>query len=194
LLTKLFGISVIAILIIFHPEIRQGLARLGQRHLFGAILREEELEHILQEIGKAAENISKNKIGALIAIEKNVPLNAYIETGVMIDARVSSDLIEAIFTPNNPLHDGGLIIQHGRITAAGCLFPLTQKPDLSRIFGTRHRAALGLSEETDAIIIIVSEERQDISLVYRGKLYKDVSQEELISRIKEFMKLKREDA
>ena len=192
LLTKLFGISVIAILIIFHPEIRQGLARLGQRHLFGAVLREEELDYMLQEIGKAAENISKNKIGALIAIEKNVSLSAYIETGVMIDARVSSDLIEAIFTPNNPLHDGGLIIQHGRIIAAGCLFPLTQKPDLSRIFGTRHRAALGLSEETDAIIIIVSEERQDMSLVYRGKLYKDVSQEELIYKIKEFMKLSKD--
>jgi len=194
LLTKLFGISVIAILIIFHPEIRQGLARLGQRHLFGAVLREEELDQMLWEISKAAENISKNKIGALIAIEKNAPLNAYIETGVMIDARVSSDLIEAIFTPNNPLHDGGLIIRHGRIIAAACLFPLTQNQDLSRIFGTRHRAALGLSEETDAIIVIVSEERQDISLVYRGKLYKDLSQEELISKVKEFMKLKKENA
>jgi diadenylate cyclase len=192
LLTKLFGISVIAILIIFHPEIRQGLARLGQRHFFGTALREEELEHMLQEICKAAENISKNKIGALIAIERQVPLTAYIETGVMIDGRVSSDLIEAIFTPNNPLHDGALIIQDGRIITAGCLFPLTQDKDLSRIFGTRHRAALGLSEETDAIIIIVSEERQDISLVYRGKLYKGVSREELISRIKEVMKLSKD--
>jgi len=194
LLTKLFGISVIAILIIFHPEIRQGLARLGQRHLFSAVLREEELEQMLREISKAAENISKNKIGALITIEKNDPLTAYIETGVIIDGRVSSDLIEAIFTPNNPLHDGGLIIRHGRIIAAACLFPLTENQDLSRIFGTRHRAALGLSEETDAIIVIVSEERQDVSLVYRGKLYKDLSQEELTLKIKEFMKLKKEDA
>ncbi len=194
LLTKLFGISIIAILIIFHPEIRQGLARLGQRHLFGTTLREEELEHMLQEISKAAENISKNKIGALIAIEKNDPLAAYIESGVLVDGRVSSDLIEAIFTPNNPLHDGGLIIQHGRLIAAGCLFPLTQNQDLSRIFGTRHRAALGLSEETDAIVIIVSEERHDISLVYRGRFYKDIGQEELILKIKEFMKLKKENA
>lgn len=194
LLTKLFGISVIAILIIFHPEIRQGLARLGQRHLFSTTLREEELERILREIGKAAENIAKNKIGALFAIEKNVPLTAYIESGVLVGARVSSDLIEAIFTPNNPLHDGGLVIQQGRIIAAGCLFPLTQNQDLSRIFGTRHRAALGLSEETDAIIIIVSEERHDISLVYRGKLRKDFNQEGLISEIKELMKLKKENA
>ena len=174
LLTKLFGISVIAILVIFHPEIRQGLSRLGQRHLFGQSLREEELGQMLQEIIKSTENLCKNKAGALIVIEKNDSLNTYIENGIAIDARVSSELIETVFMRNSLLHDGGLIIQHGRIAAAGCLFPLTDNQELSRIFGTRHRAALGLSEETDAIIIIVSEERQDISLVYRGRLYKDV--------------------
>lgn len=193
LLTKLFAISVISILIIFHPEIRQGLARLGQRHLFGTVLRQEEWDYILKEIHKAAESLSRSKIGALIAIEKNDPLTAYTEGGVLVDAQVSADLIQAIFTPNNPLHDGGLVIQHGRIVAAGCLFPLTQNKDLSRLFGTRHRAALGLSEETDAIIIIVSEERQDISLVYRGRLYKDQSREDLLSNIKEFVRLKKEN-
>lgn len=193
LLTKLFGISVIAILIIFHPEIRQGLARLGQRHLFGTSLREEETDYILKQIGEAAENLSKNKIGALIAMEKNDPLAAYIESGVIIDGRVSSDLIENIFTPNSLLHDGGLIIQHGRIIAAGCIFPLTENQDLSRIYGTRHRAALGLSEETDAIVIIVSEERQDMSLVYRGRLHKDLSKEEMLLKIKEAIKLKKEN-
>lgn len=192
LLTKLFGISVIAVLVIFHPEIRQGLARLGQRHIFGAPLREEELDYVLSEICNATDNLSRDKIGALIAIEKHDPLTAYIESGVLIDGRVSSDLIQAIFTHNNPLHDGGLIIQNGRITAAGCLFPLVQNQDLSRIFGTRHRAALGLSEETDAIIIIVSEERKDISLVYEGKLYKDLNQQDLPAKIKELFKLKRE--
>lgn len=194
ILTKLFGISIIAILIIFHPEIRQGLARLGQRHLFSTTLREEELDYMLKEIGAAIESLLENKIGVLIAIEKSVPLSAYIESGVLVDARVSSDLIEAIFTPNNPLHDGGLIIQQGRIIAAGCLFPLSQNKDLSRIYGTRHRAGIGLSEETDAIIIIVSEERQDISLVYRGKLYRDLSREELLAQIKERIKLKKENA
>jgi len=193
LLTKLFGISVIAILVIFHPELRQGLARLGQRHIFSTGLREEELDYMLKEIGKATEDLSKDKFGALIAIEKNDSLAAYIESGVLVDARVSSDLMEAIFTPNNPLHDGGLIIQHGRIAAAGCLFPLTQNQDLSRIFGTRHRAALGLSEETDAIIIIISEERQDMSLVYRGKLYRDLNREGLLSEIKDMIKLKKEN-
>ncbi|MFH1889074.1 MAG: diadenylate cyclase CdaA [Candidatus Omnitrophota bacterium] len=193
LLTKLFAISVIAILIIFHPEIRQGLARLGQRHIFGTNLREEELDYILRQINRATDNLSKNKIGALIAIEKFDPLTAYIESGVLIDARISSDLIENIFMPGSPLHDGGLIIQHGRVVAAGCIFPLTENHDLSRRYGTRHRAALGLSEETDAIVIIVSEERQDISLVYRGKIYKDLTREDMLLKIKEIIKLKEED-
>lgn len=194
LLTKLFGISIIAILIIFHPEIRQGLARLGQRHLFSAHLKEEEIDYILAQITRAAENLCKNKIGALIAIEKNDPLNAYVQTGAVIDAQVSSDLIETIFTPNSLLHDGSLIIQHGRIRAAGCLLPLTQNPDLSRVYGTRHRAALGLSEETDALIIIISEERKDISIVYRSRLYRDLSSEEIIAKAKQFLKIKGEDA
>jgi diadenylate cyclase len=190
LLTKLFGISVIAILVIFHPEIRQGLSRLGQRHLFGQPLREEELEEMLRQVIKATEDLCRNKEGALIAIEKNDPLTTYVENGVYIDARVSSDLIETIFIRNSLLHDGGLIIRHGRIAAAGCLFPLTDNQELSRIFGTRHRAALGLSEETDAIIIIVSEERQDVSLVYRGRLYKDLSKEDITVKIKEIIKSK----
>lgn len=193
LLTKLFGISVIAILIIFHPEIRQGLARLGQRHLFVPALREEEWDRILNEISTAAENLARDNVGALIAIEKNDPLVTYASSGVATDARVSVDLIESIFTPKSILHDGGLIVQHGRIMACGCLFPLTQNQELSRIFGTRHRAALGLSEETDAIIIVVSEERQDISLVYRGRMYKDLGPQELVSRIKEIIKIKKED-
>jgi diadenylate cyclase len=167
---------------------------LGQRNLFGTVLREEELELMLREICKAAETLSKDKVGALIVIEKNVPLSAYVESGVPVDGRVTSELIEAIFTPNNPLHDGGLIIQNGRIIAAGCLFPLTQNKDLSRIFGTRHRAAIGLSEETDAIVIIVSEERQDISLVYRNKLYKDLSSEELLLKVREIIKIQKENA
>jgi len=190
LLTKLFAISVIAILIIFHPEIRQGLARLGQHQLFQASLGAEELDFVLNQIGKAAENLCKIKVGALIVLENKDPLATYIENGVLIDARVSSELIETVFTPNSLLHDGGLIIQNGRLTAAGCIFPLTQNQELSRVFGTRHRAALGLSEETDAIIIVVSEERRDMSLVYNSKLFKDLAREEMLVKIKEFLKTK----
>ncbi|OQB15026.1 MAG: DNA integrity scanning protein DisA [Candidatus Omnitrophica bacterium ADurb.Bin205] len=190
LFKNFFATSVIAVLIIFHPEIRTGLARLGQRHIFTAQLRDEELDSMLREISRAAEGLSRDKIGALIAIEKIDPLNAFAENGVMIDSKVSSELIQAVFTPNNPLHDGGMIIQNGRILSAGCFFPLAQNQDLNRIFGTRHRAALGLSEETDALIIVVSEERRDISLVYHGKLYRDLSQESLFTKTKEIFKLK----
>jgi len=191
LLTKLFGLSVIAFLIIFHPEIRQGLARLGQRHLFTSTLGKEELDYILQQITRAVDYLVKNKIGALVALEKNDPLTAYIESGVLVDARLTAELIQTIFTPNSILHDGGLVIQHGRVMAAGCLFPLTENQDLSRLYGMRHRAALGLSEETDALIIVVSEERQHIVLVYRGKFYKDLSEEDLIYKIKEIIKLRK---
>lgn len=191
LLTKLFTVSVIGILIIFHPEIRQGLARLGRRNLFSSVLRQEELDFILKQICKAADNLSRQKIGAIIALEKNDPLNAYVESGVIIDSWVSSEVIESIFSRSSILHDGGMIVQHGRISSAGCLFPLSEKEDLSRIFGTRHRAALGLSEETDAVIIVVSEERQDISLICQGKMFRDLSREELINKIKELINLKK---
>jgi diadenylate cyclase len=191
LLTKLFGISVIAMIIIFHPEIRQGLARLGRGNPFGQTLREEELDKFLQPLINAAENLCRNKEGALIVIEKSDPLTSYIDTGVSVNARVSSELIETIFTHNSILHDGGLVIRHGRIAAAGCIFPLTDNPELARIFGTRHRAALGLSEETDALIIVVSEERQDIAIVYRGSMYKDMSREEIISKVREIVRLKK---
>jgi diadenylate cyclase len=187
---KLLGISVIAIMVIFHPEIRQGLARLGQHNMFNAPLRDEELDTMLKEIGKAVDNLCKDKIGALIAIEHNDLLTPYIESGDRIDALVTSDLIQTIFTPNSLLHDGGLIIQSGRISAAGCLFPLTQNQDLSRVFGTRHRAALGLSEETDALIIVISEERHDMSLVYESRLYKDLSKDELLVKIKDILNQK----
>lgn len=193
MLTKLFGISVIAILILFHPEIRQGLARLGRRHLFTPALKEEELDQVVSEVLKAAEGLCRAKAGALIVIEKDDPLNQYIASGVAIDAKVSAELIQTIFTPRTILHDGGLIIQHGRVLAAGCIFPLSENQDLSRIFGTRHRAALGLSEETDAIIFVVSEERQDISLVYRGNFYRDLDRMEILNKSKEFFRLKKED-
>jgi len=187
LLTKLFGISVIALLVIFYPEIRQGLAKLGKRGIFQSNLKKEELDLVLGEITEACENLSRNKIGALIVIEKIDPLASYIQSGVNIDARVSSELIQAIFTPNNPLHDGAMVIQDKRIRSAGCILPLTQKQEINRVFGTRHRAAIGLSEETDAMIIVVSQERQDISLVYKGKMHKDLSQLELSQKIKEII-------
>jgi len=191
LFRNFFATSVIALLIIFHPEIRQGLARLGQRNIFANSMDEEELDQMLKEISKAVQDLSGYKIGALIAIEKNDSLSGYVESGVRVDAKLSSELIQAIFTPNNPLHDGGVIIQRNRIVSAGALFPLAQRLDIDRIFGTRHRAALGLSEETDAVVIVVSEERQDISLVYQGRLYNNLTHEDLFLKAKEIIKTRR---
>lgn len=187
LFKELFGISVIAILVIFHPEIRQGLASIGKNKVFKNNQKEDGLEEIVSRVALACENLAQNKLGALIAIEKNDSLSAYIREGELIDSRVCSDLIEAIFTPNNPLHDGGLIIQKSRIAAAGCFFPLSANQELSRVFGTRHRAALGLSEESDAVVIIVSEERRDISIICRKKFYKDLGGKQLEAKIKELL-------
>ena len=191
LLTKLFAISVIAVLIIFQSEIRQSLARLGRHYLFSFPLREEELDYILREITKAMDFLARQGIGALVAIERNDSLKPYIETGVGIDGLITSDLLQNIFTPGSMLHDGGIVIQQGRITAAGCLFPLNEDPDMSRIFGMRHRAAIGLTQETDAVVIVVSEERQDISLASEGRLFQGMKREDLLLKVKQLMRPKK---
>jgi len=172
ILTKMFTISIIAFLIIFQPELRRGLARIGQ---FGIFYREKQ---ILDEISKAAIMLSKKKTGALIAIEKEIGLKPYIESGISIDSNVTCELINTIFMQNTPLHDGGIIIQGSRIAAAGCLFPLTQNPHVSKALGTRHRAAMGLSEETDAIVVVVSEETGDISISVSGKLNRNIDEKD----------------
>ncbi|MGB2599934.1 MAG: diadenylate cyclase CdaA [Candidatus Omnitrophota bacterium] len=168
LLTRFLAISVLAFLIIFQPEIRRGLARIGR---FGVFSGEKET---IDEIAKAAVVLSKKRIGALIAIEREVGLRRYVESGVSVDARVTSELINTIFTPGTTLHDGGIIISEQRVEASACLFPLTQNPNVPKTMGTRHRAAVGLTEETDAIVIVVSEETGEISIAQDGKLTKDV--------------------
>lgn len=184
LFTRVFGISVIGVLIIFQPEIRQGLAMLGQRNIFRTTASLKEIEQMLEEIVEAADILSKSRIGALIALEKEDSLKEYIDNGVKIDSSVSAELIQTIFTPNSLLHDGGVVIRHDRIMAAACLFPLTEKPDLSRLFGTRHRAAIGLVEQTDAAAVIVSEENGNISFSHNGKLMRDLSRDELLEKLK----------
>lgn len=173
IITKIFPISVLAFLIIFHPELRRGLTQLGQ---FGTMLREER---VIDEVVKSAAILSKKKIGALIGLEREVGLRPYIESGVPLDSKVTSELINTIFMPNTPLHDGGIIIQGGTITAAGCLFPLSHDPRLSKTMGTRHRAAIGLAEETDAIVVVISEETGAISVSIAGKLTRDLDKETL---------------
>lgn len=169
LLTRLLAISVIGFVIIFQPEIRRGLARLGRIGVFS-----EETTEVLGEIAKAATVMSKKRIGGLMAIEREIGLRRYVESGVTIDSVVTSELINTIFTANTPLHDGGVIVSQQRVEAAACLFPLTQNPNVPKTMGTRHRAALGLSEETDAVIVVVSEQTGEISIASGGRMTKDI--------------------
>lgn len=155
-------IGVITAVIVFQPELRNALAQIGANRFINVFLRPE----FVQEISQAVENCSRNKCGALIVIERGTGLRSYAETGVKVNGEVSAELLGTIFTPNSPLHDGAVIIRHDRLAAAACVLPLSRNRDLPRSLGMRHRAALGLTEETDAAIIVVSEETGEISLIH----------------------------
>lgn len=167
-LTRLFAILVVALLIIFQPELRRALVHLGEGPFLG--FSGVSKKNIVDEITEALIFMARRKIGALIAIEREIGLKNYIETGVRLNSVVSSELLTTIFMPNTALHDGGVVIQEDIITAAACIFPLSQSIGLDRVMGTRHQAALGLTEETDSMVLIVSEETGTISLAYRAKL------------------------
>ncbi len=184
LLQEFFGISIIAFLIIFQQEIRQGLARLGRQHLFNVSLAESELTALIDAITSAAYKMSKNHIGCLVAIEREAKLTTYIESGVNIDGKVTAEMIQSIFTHHSPLHDGGVIIRGDRLVAASCLFPLSDNPNFSKIIGTRHRAALGLTEQTDAVVIMVSEETGEISVAEDGRFIPVINRERLTNILK----------
>ena len=166
----------VALLVIFQPEIRRALAELGSQPLFTP---PAESRGFVDSIVEAVMLLAERRIGALIAIERTMSTKAIQDTGVKIDARVNTELLASVFFPHTPLHDGGVIISANRIVAAGCLFPLCQRPELSRGLGTRHRAAMGLTEETDAIAIVVSEETGTISVSSRGRLSRDFDEERL---------------
>ncbi len=187
LLTKFFAISIIAILIIFQQELRMGLARLGQQHLFNVGLEEAEIIAIIEEIASAVYKLSEQKIGCLIAIEKENRLKTYEESGVLIEGKVSSELLQSIFIPPSPIHDGGVIIRGESIVAASCLFPLSENPNFSKILGTRHRAALGMTEQTDAVVVMVSQETGEISVACDGRFIPIVNRERLINILRSLL-------
>jgi diadenylate cyclase len=167
---------VFAVLIIFQPELRRLLAELGNLPLFATTSEQREsIEVIIQ----TCERLAEVKIGALIAVEQSIQLQEAVESGVPVDCDATPEMLETIFFPNNAIHDGGVILKGDRIAYAACIFPLTQRSDLNKSLGTRHRAAIGLSEETDAIIIVVSEETGMISYAYKGQLTRGVTLEEL---------------
>ncbi|MFH1905055.1 MAG: diadenylate cyclase CdaA [bacterium] len=170
ILEKVLAIGVIAILIVFQPELRRALSRIGQNPL-NISLQEDEL---IDEIVKSVNMLSRKNIGALIVIGREIGLKDYMETGVRINAKVTSELLSSIFTPNSPLHDGAVIIERGELVAASCILPLVELPNIGRVLGTRHRAALSLTKETDATVIVVSEETGGISVAIRRKLTRDI--------------------
>ena len=167
ILNKFWTVGLVALLIVFQPEVRRALVRMGEHPFFHPFLFEEKF---INKVIKSIVNLAKIKQGALIVFERSTGLEEYIESGVKMDSEYSPELIATVFSPNTPLHDGAVIIRGSRIIASGCLLPLTDNPKLSRIYGTRHRAAIGLSEETDALVIVVSEETGDISVVVAGKI------------------------
>lgn len=171
-------VIVLGAVIIFQPEIRRMLGELGNLPLFATA--REQRENIEVVIG-TCERLADVKIGALIAIEQSIQLYEAVESGIVVDCEATPEMLETIFFPNNAIHDGGVILKGDRIAYAACIFPLTQRSDLNKSLGTRHRAALGLSEETDAPIVIVSEESGAISYAYKGQLVRGVTVEELRS-------------
>lgn len=173
LLAYLFQYGAIAALVVFQPELRSALARLGQSRMLRMFSTMED-NAVVDEILEAVEQLTRSKIGAILAIENDVGLDEYAATGSRVDARVSSEMLTTIFTPYSPLHDGAVILQGGRIKAAGAILPLTQYSIADKTLGTRHRAALGLSEETDAVVIVVSEETARVSVARRGRLERGV--------------------
>ncbi len=185
--------SAIALIVIFQPELRRGLQHIGRGSLFSIRKKSDPVEDTVGEIAEAVEYMSRRHIGALISIEKESPLTGYIKTGIPIDAKISSEIIINAFIPNTPLHDGAMIIDDYRIASAASYLPLSESPAIPKKYGTRHRAAIGLSEETDAITVVVSEETGAISIAHRSNLMAEMTVEEMASYLIEELKIKDED-
>jgi diadenylate cyclase len=182
LLGLILTYGAIAMLVVFQPELRAVLARLGQSRIMRFFYHGEALQ-VAEELAEAVDRLSRAGTGAIIAVEGEVGLRDYVASGTTLQARVSADLITTIFTPYSPLHDGALIVRGDTIIGAGCILPLTQQPVADKSLGTRHRAALGLTEETDAMVVVVSEETSSISVARAGQLERGIG----LPRLKELL-------
>ena len=181
LLKTFLGSLLVVIVILFQAEIRRGLARMGKARFFRA---KQTAESDLEEIVRAASLLARRHLGALIVLERDNGLRDFLEGGFRLDARIQAELLLAIFQTSSPMHDGGVIIHKHRIHSSGCLLPLSQNPNIDKRYGTRHRAALGLSEETDAVVIVVSEETQSISIARNGQLTPFKEEVQLLATLK----------
>ena len=168
LLTSLWAVWLVAFAIIFQPELRRMLVQLGRRRVLMGFFKEEARQ--FKEITESCRVLARRRLGALIVLERDVNLKSYIDTGTPLDAELSAELLVSLFVTRAPLHDGAVIIRDGRVAAAGCILPLTQDPNVAKHLGTRHRAAIGITEETDAVAVVVSEEKHTISLAVAGKI------------------------
>ena len=202
LFKTLLGDFIIVLIILFTPEIRHALETMGRRNFaffnfFGAqqgdAMYERQKKSVL-EICKACNDMSDKKVGALIVFERNTMLGDVVKTGTLVEAKVTRELIGSLFFPNSPLHDGGVVIRDGRVCAAGCILPLTENDMLSSQLGTRHRAALGITEKSDAVVVVVSEETGMISVACEGNLERDVTDGVLIERLLSYILPKKEDS
>jgi diadenylate cyclase len=191
ILDNFWSFWVLALIVLYQPELRRALAQVGQNPFFRVVTRagREQQSHLLDEVAKAAQSLAGKRIGGLVVLERATGLSNYVELGVPLDALVSADLLESLFLPYSPLHDGAVFIRGGRIAAAGGFLPLSRNAQLGRTMGTRHRAALGLSEETDAVVLVVSEESGRISLAVEGRMESPLDSEALRRRLTEFFSL-----
>ncbi len=174
--------TAFGLIVMFQSDIRRLFARIGERRWFSFGSRLESRE-VADEILLAVSHLASHQVGALIVIEREIGLRTFVESGVPVEARVTRDLLLAVFQPGGALHDGAVIVQGGRLAAAACFLPLTMNPELSRKLGTRHRAAIGVTEEADCLAVVVSEERGTISIASRGELEMDISLERLAQRL-----------
>ncbi|GAB2700550.1 diadenylate cyclase CdaA [Paenibacillus thermoaerophilus] len=188
MMDQMITFGVLAIIIIFQPELRRALEQLGRGKLFGRTSEEDQATRKIGDVIRAVHYLAKRKIGALIVFERETGLNEYIESGTTLQSQISTELIVNLFIPNTPLHDGAVIIRGSQLMAAGCYLPLSENPFISKELGTRHRAAIGMSEVSDAICVVVSEETGQVSLVMNGQIVRDVDEESLISKLHEQLK------
>jgi len=184
LIRNVFGYIVFAVIVLFQSDIRRALAHLGRAPFFRYLAKAESAEESIEELVVAASMLSAQRIGAIVAIERQIGLRNYIEGGIPLDAVLTYDLVLSIFQPASPLHDGAVIVQEDRIAAAACFLPLTVNPKLGKELGSRHRAAIGLTEENDSVAIVVSEETGRISIVADGQLERGLEADELRARLR----------
>ena len=187
LIRAMFGYVVFAAIVLFQTDIRRALSRFGQAPFVRYLARSTTSDETIEEVVTSATMLSQRRIGAIIAIEREIGLRTHIESGIPLDSTVTYDLLLSIFSPESPLHDGAVILQENRLAAAACFLPLTVNPRLSRELGTRHRAAIGLTEESDAVALVVSEESGVLSLAQDGQIERDLAPDQLRYRLEALM-------